>query len=146
MRTVFKHTLATCTALSLYGIVPATLNGQEAEQPAECTAEASPSNLLPGHPAIKVLVALSAPVGSDVGFAVHRDSGLELTDPRDIPGTELSAGQGVPPSIQVSSEDGTEVTLWLNTENAEPGSHELTLESGERACAGHIRISGGPAG
>lgn len=147
MRTPFKHTMLSTAALALFAIVPATLTAQEAEQQAQCTAEVSSGEIEAGQKAVQVTVALSAPVGSDVEFMAARESGVALANPADIPRSEMAAEEEeAPQPIQLSAEGGSEATLWLNTENAQPGTYDVALRSGESACAGQLTISGGPAG
>lgn len=138
MRTLFKNLLASSATLAL-AIVPGALSAQEAQ----CTAEVNPAEIEAGQKAVQVTVALSAPAAASVELAAPAESGLSLAAPADIPRSEMAAEEEAPQPIELAAEGGNQVTLWLNTENAEPGTHEFTLEGGENACTGQITISGG---
>ena len=147
MRTTPRRSLAASAALALsIALVPGALNAQEAAEQAECTAEVSPAQVQAGQKAVQVTAALSSPIGSGVALEAPAESGIALASPADVPKSEMAAEGETPRPIELTAEGGGQVTIWLNTENAERGTHEVTLKGGEKACTAQITVSGGSSG
>lgn len=142
-----KNTLSAFLVLALSVLmVPGAAEAQERETPqqGECTVEVTPQPVQSGEAAVSVTARLSESVGTVEDFEVPDESGLELADPNDIQKRSMAReeGEGEPQPIQMARGD-SQVTLWLNTENAESGSYEVTLKGANGECSGNVSVGQG---
>lgn len=144
MRDRTKNILSGFLALALSVLlVPGAADAQEQQTPeqGECTVEVTPQPVQSGEAAVSVTARLSQSVGAVEGFEAPDESGLELADANDIQKRSMAReeGEGEPQPIQMARGD-SQVTLWLNTENAESGSYEVTLEGANGVCKGNVSV------
>lgn len=144
MRDRTKDILSGFLALALSVLlVPGAADAQEQQTPeqGECTVEVTPQPVQSGEAAVSVTARLSQSVGAVEGFKAPDESGLELADANDIQKRSMAReeGEGEPQPIQMARGD-SQVTLWLNTENAESGSYEVTLEGANGVCEGNVSV------
>jgi len=129
----------------LFGVMPlaflaSTASAQE-EEGGACTADLSPASIRIESPAIRVTARLSRNVGQITAVEGPGASGVRLSTSAEL---ELmaKAAQEDPEEPIALSADGHTATLWLNTEDAEPGSYTITLEGETGTCTSEITIDG----
>lgn len=125
-------------------LVPGAADAQEQESPqeGECTVRVTPQPVQTGEAAVSVTARLSQSVGSIEGFEAPDESGLELADPQDIRKRSMAReeGEGEPQPIQMARGEQSQATLWLNTQKAESGSYEVTLQGANGVCKGNVSV------
>lgn len=140
MRALMAQALVTCaTQMLSLALLPGVVSSQQHE----CAAEVSPDEIYAGQLSVRVTAVLPAPVRSHVELDTPPGSGLALAAPADIPRVDLAAEEEGPGPIELSADREGEVRIWVNTENARPGTHELTLINGERACTVEVTVPPG---
>jgi hypothetical protein len=141
MQTLPKAGLLTLLPFALLGLTSDSATAQQPEQElAACNATATPQQVQAGEVAAQVSVSLSQPVGQVDQFEAQGDAGLKLAEASDLPRTEMAAEPEQPQPITMAG--ANQVTLWLNTEEAQPGSYEFTLRGSEGDCRGTITVGG----
>ncbi len=100
-----------------------------------------PSQLHSGQKAERVSISLSSPVGNVTEFTTEdAEAGVKVADPADLPKTEMAAEETAQKPIEMAAENNR-LTIWLNTENAQPGTYPFTLKGDGGACTGSLEIS-----
>lgn len=144
MFTRTKQMIPTALALGLaFALLPQTAEAQEQEGQMECAVEVSPQSILAGQPAVPVEGRLTQDIG-DVESLEAGESGLAIASPEDIGRTELARTEGEePPQPVETSRTGDQIkaTVWLNTEDVEPGTHGFVLVGENGTCAGEIEVA-----
>lgn len=125
-------TLAFAFAL---GFSPVT--AQEPEAAPQCTAEVAPAQIEAGAPAVQLTVVLSEDVGEITGLEAPQ-SGLAVATPGDLPRTDMAA-DARPEPIKLA-EQGNAWTVWLNTTEAQSGTHEVAFTASEGTCRAQITV------
>lgn len=157
MRTTIEHASAGFLALALSALlVPAAVQAQEEgqqaqqqqeqqqEQEQECSAQVTPEAVEPGQSAVRVKAKLSSSVGQVQGFQAVGESGVTPADPADIgekTGMAREEEQQPPQPVEMAAEDQTTAILWLNTEGASPGDHQITLQGQNGTCAATVSVA-----
>jgi hypothetical protein len=149
MRTTMKHASAGFLALALSALlVPAAVQaqeeGQQAQQQQECSAQVTPEAVEPGQSAVRVKAKLSSSVGQVQGFKAAGESGVTPADPADIgkkTGMTREEGQQPPQPVEMAAEDQTSAILWLNTEDASAGDHQVTLQGQNGTCSATVTVA-----
>lgn len=136
--------LTALMALAPLAFTSTPASAQE-EQPTpamhQCTAEVLPSQLHSGQKAERVSISLSSPVGNVTEFTTEdAEAGVKVADAADLPKTELAAEEAVQKPIEMAAENNR-LTIWLNTEDAQPGTYAFTLKGESGACTGSLVIS-----
>lgn len=133
--------------LALLALVAAPdLTAQEEptpEQQQACVAKAAPGEIARGQAAVRLTVTLTEPIGEVLGFAAGDEGGLALARQEDLPRTPM-ANEGGPPKPITLAAGGTTLDLWLNTEGAEPGMHEILLTGTESECVASVTVIDSP--
>lgn len=127
--------LASIACAVALGFSPAS--AQEQEAPAQCTAQLAPAQIEAGAPAVQLTVVLSEQVGEVNGLEAP-GSGIALAQPGDLPRTEMAAEEA-PQPIKLD-EQGNSWTIWLNTTEATPGTHDVTFTAAEGQCRAQITV------
>jgi len=141
MQTLPKAGFLTLLPFALLGLTSESATAQQPEeQLTACNATATPQQVQAGETAAQVSVSLSQPVGQIDEFEAQGDAGLELAEASDLPRTEMAVEGEEPEPITMAG--ANQVTLWLNTEEAQPGSYEFTLSGSEGDCRGTITVGG----
>lgn len=141
MQTLPKAGLLTLLPFALIGITSESASAQTPEpEMTSCNATATPQQVQAGETAAQVSVSLSQPVGQIDEFEAQGDAGLKLAEASDLPRTEMAAEPEEPQPIQMAG--ANQVSIWLNTEEAQPGSYEFTLRGSEGDCTGTITVGG----
>lgn len=140
MQTRTKQRLSAFAFLAALAAVPAGLNAQEPSP--TCSAEIDPAQVSPGESAVQVSITMSMPIGPVTGLEVGEGSGITLSSLRDLPRTDLAAGD--PPRRPIRmGEAPNQWSVWLNLSEAEAGTHEVTFQSAEGQCTASITVASG---
>lgn len=115
----------------------ADLNAQAQETPAPCEAEVAPTPVFAGAPAQRVVVQLSQPIGTVDAF--DSEAALRLSTADELPRSEMAA-EGEEPQPVAMAASGRQVTLWVNTNDAEPGTYGFILQGQDGTCQGELNI------
>lgn len=111
------------------------------EPPAEmqqCTATVSPVEIESGQDAVQATAVASGSLGQLLEVELPEGSGLEIAAPEDLPRQDMAAEES--PRPVALDEQGTNLTVWLNTSAAQPGEYEVIFHGAERACTGTVTI------
>lgn len=128
----------------ILGFVPLAILASSAsaqEEDGACKAELSPGSIRVESPAIRVTARLSRDIGEITALDGPDESGVRLSSTAEL---ELMAKttDADPEDPVALSADGHTATLWLNTEDAEPGRYTITLEGETGACTSDITVDG----
>lgn len=136
---------AALTLLATLSALPAAASAQEPApaQTQQCTAEFEPAAVEAGSAAVQVTATLSEDVGPVTGVAPN-DGSIKTAAPSDLPRTEMATAGGTPQPIRMA-EGQNRWIVWLNTAETDPGSHEITLITGEGQCTATLTIEEGSA-
>lgn len=144
-----KESLVSALTLALFLVLApdglAAQEQQEQEMEPQCTAEVVPQQIQAGHPAVRVALTLSEAIGPVSGLEAPEASGLAVASPEDLPRSEMAneeAEESTPSPIELGAE-GNRVTLWLNTAEAVPGTHAVTLTGEQGSCAAEVTVAEG---
>lgn len=135
------------------------------EKQETCTVELAPAAVQVGQPAVRLIATLGSDIGDVSDIRASEESGIVLAQPAAIPRTETSReveveveadedevetetkteteveGEAPQPIVMVTGEEQPTATLWLSTENATPGTHEVVLKGESGKCKTEIEIS-----
>lgn len=136
--------LTALMALAPLAFTSTTVSAQE-EQPTpamqQCTAEVLPSQVQSGQAAERVSISLSSAIGNVTELTTENaEAGVKVADPADLPKTEMAAEEAAPAPIEMAAENNS-LTIWLNTEDAQPGTYPFTLTGESGSCTGSIEIT-----
>jgi len=130
-----KQKFAALAVAAALVVVPAQVDAQD------CTAQLSPSQIEAGSDAVLLTVTLSEAM-SAVESIDAGESGIEEASSEDIPRTAMSAEDEEPSAIQ-QGEDQSSWTVWLNTADAEAGTHPLTFVTSDGTqCTAEVEVVG----
>lgn len=129
----------------LLGVAPlallvSTASAQE-EEAGACTADLTPASIRVESPAVRVTARLSENIGEITAVDGPGESGVRLSTTAELELMARAAEEEPEEPIALSA-DGHTATLWLNTEDAEPGRHTITLEGETGTCTSDIAIDG----
>lgn len=131
MNTLTRKTGFALTLVAALAVVPVDVAAQE------CEAQLTPSTVPAGEAAVEVTAQLSESVGAVVGVE-EADGQVSTALPTDVPRTEMAAEEE-PEAIQMS-EDGQNVTVWLNTSQAEEGTYEVSFVGDMGTCTAELTV------
>lgn len=151
MRRYIESTMAAVAVAALLA-TPSAATAQEEAQEAEvaerCTVEFDLSEVEPGRTAVRLTALLSTEAGEVQDLKVSEESGLALAAPEDLERVAMAFGEPeegeepvTPKPIEIAAV-GNQATIWLNTENAAPGTHRVILvgrDGGE--CEGELTVT-----
>ncbi len=129
--------LAALACVFALGISPVSAQEPEAEAAPQCTAEVAPAQIEAGAPAVQLTVALSEDVGEVTGVEAP-EAGISVAAPGDLPRTDMAA-ETAPQPIAMADQ-GNAWTIWLNTTQATPGTHEVTFTGTDGTCQAQITV------
>lgn len=135
-------TLTAGTVLTLAAaaaLIPSTTHAQDLTPEPECTAQVSPAQVAAGAEAVRVSVSFSEDIGQVTGLEQEDDHGIDITAPTDVPRTSMAVGEPVPSPIQMG-DDAMAWTLWLNTSEADEGTHSVVFVAGENRCTAELEV------
>lgn len=152
MQMLTRTTGTMLTLAAAVALIPLNANAQVQEQDTsdqECTAQISPAQVEAGSEAVRVTVTLSEDIGSvtgleqtgleQTGLEQEDAHGITLASPMDLPRTPMAAGDEVPTPVEMGADQSTWI-LWLNTSEAEEGTHSVFFVAGENRCAAELEI------
>jgi hypothetical protein len=144
MQTLTRSTAVLALAAAL---VAAPLDAQDRpaqqQQQEQCTATITPAQVQAGQAAQRLTVSVNRDVG-EISRLQAADSGIVLAQARDLPRTDLAANAPAPRPIAMGEQRNT-WTVYVNTQNARPGSHAMTFVGANGNCTAQIRVDGGAA-
>lgn len=147
MGTTVKHAFSGLLALTLSLLVmPTTADAQERAEEAQsqetCTVQLTPSSVAAGEAAVRVAARLSSAVGEVQSLTTAEESAVGLADPADIQEkADMAQDAPQPEPVLMANEDQTGAILWLNTEYASAGTHQITLAGAEGECTGEVNVT-----
>ncbi len=143
MQTLTLTSGAVLTLAAAVALMPSNANAQDITPDmttdAECTAEVTPAQIQAGAPAVRVSVTFSEDIGDVTGVDEANAHGISIASPMDVPRAEMAAGDEVPTPIQMG-DDETTWTFYLNTSEAEEGTHPLVFVAGENRCEAELEV------
>jgi DsbC/DsbD-like thiol-disulfide interchange protein len=139
--TTLKQSIS-ALALAAAVALPAQLAAQDQPIAPECTAQLDPASIEAGEKAVAVNVTVSEPVGPITGVRAPGESGIALASPADLPRTEMAV-EGAQPRPITMGEAENRWIVWLNVEEANPGTHALTFAGAEGTCTGSLNVGPG---
>lgn len=148
MKTLTRSTGTMLTLAAAVALIPLDANAQERDTlDQECTAEVSPAQVEAGSEAVRVTVTLSEDIGTVTGLEQkdpeqleqEHAHGITLASPMDVPRTPMAAGDEAPTPVQMGADQLTWI-LWLNTSEAEEGTHSVFFVAGENRCAAELDV------
>lgn len=136
-------TLSTGTVLTLAAAVALMPSNANAQDPImtemECTAQVFPAQIEAGSEAVRVTVTFSEDIGQVTGVEQETSHGIDIASPMDVPRAPMAAGDPAPTPIQMG-DDERSWTFWLNTSEAEEGTHSLVFLAGENRCEAELEV------
>lgn len=139
MQTLTLTSGAVLTLAAAVALMPSNANAQDLMPDLECTAEVSPAQVESGAEAVRVSVTFSEDIGDVTGVEEENDHGISITSPMDVPRAPMAAGDETPTPIQMG-DDATSWTFWLNTSEAEEGTHSVVFVAGENRCEAELEV------
>lgn len=132
------QTLARSTAVLALAAAIATPISLRAQ---ECTATITPAQVQAGQQAVRLNVRFSEDVG-DLTRLQAADSGITVAEAGDLPRTDLAANAPAPRPIAMAEGQQNTWTVYVNTEDARPGSHRVTFVGAEGGCTAQLTVQG----
>lgn len=117
---------------------PSDVSAQVNQNAPACTAEVLPAEIAAGASAVRLTVALSADVGDVASMEAPEESGLAIAAPADLPRIPLATEE--PLAITRGMGDNT-WTVWVNTSEVDPGTHEVTFIGPEGRCTADLTVT-----
>lgn len=108
----------------------------------ECTATITPAQVQAGQQAVRLNVSFSEGVG-ELTRLQAADSGIQLAEAGDLPRTDLAANAPAPRPIAMAQGQDDTWTVYVNTEDARPGSHRITFVAAEGGCSAQLNVQAG---
>jgi hypothetical protein len=108
----------------------------------ECTATITPAQVQAGQQAVRLNVSFSEDVG-ELTRLQAADSGIQLAEAGDLPRTDLAANAPAPRPIAMAQGQEDTWTVYVNTEDARPGSHRITFVAAEGGCTAQLNVQAG---
>ena len=157
MRKLIETALPAAAVLALLA-VPSAVMGQEPEEEQQqeqveevqeqCTVEVTPSEFETGKTAVRITATFSSDIGVVQKLNAPEASGIALASPEDLAivadmaRSETEEGEEAEaPRPIVMVADGNQATIWLNTEEAEPGTHSVTLKGEKGDCTVDVIVA-----
>jgi hypothetical protein len=103
-----------------------------------CTAEVLPVEIAAGVTAVRLSVVLSADVGDVTSMEAAEGSGIAVSAPADLPRVPLATEE--PQAIAAGMGDNT-WTVWVNTNEVDPGTHAVTFIGPEGRCTADLTVT-----
>jgi hypothetical protein len=127
------RSMAVLTLGAAFVATPLDLRAQE------CTATITPAQVQAGQQAVRLNVSFSEDVG-ELTRLQAADSGIALAEAGDLPRTDLAANAPAPRPIAMAQGQEDTWTVYVNTEDARPGSHVITFVAAEGGCTAQLSV------
>jgi hypothetical protein len=127
------RSMAVLTLGAAFVATPLDLRAQE------CTATITPAQVQAGQQAVRLNVSFSEDVG-ELTRLQAADSGIALAEAGDLPRTDLAANAPAPRPIAMAQGQEDTWTVYVNTEDARPGSHRITFVAAEGGCTAQLNV------
>lgn len=103
-----------------------------------------------GQTAVALEVQLSEGLREITEFAAAEGSGLSLASEEDLARTEMARTgeqeQDQQPQPISMTEGSRTATVWINTEEASPGTYQVSFRGGDARCDTQLRVKDGASG
>lgn len=140
MHTLTRTTGTVLTLAAAVALMPSNANAQDATTTElACTAQVSPTQVEAGSEAVSVTVTFSDDIGLVTGLEQENAHGINIASAMDVPRAPMAAGGAAATAIQMG-DDETAWTFWLNTSEAEVGTHSVVFVAGENQCAAELEV------
>lgn len=140
MQTLAQATGAMLTLAAAVALMPSSAIAQAptptATSDVACTAEVSPAQVETGSEAVQVTVTFSEKIGTVTQL---ESDGITLASPMDVPRAPMAAEDQPRTPIHMGA-DETRWTFWLNTAEAEEGTHTLHFVAGSQRCEAELEV------
>lgn len=121
---------------------------QEGQQ-AERQGQADVPTVESGKAAVTLQVQVSEGLRQITEFAAAEGSGLRLASEDDLSTTDMTrtGDQEQSQPQPISMDEGSRTaTVWVNTEEASPGTYQVSFRGGETQCDTQLRVKDGDSG
>lgn len=139
MQTLTLTSGAVLTLAAAVALMPSNVNAQDLMPDLECSAQVQPAQVEAGAEAVRVSVTFSEDIGDVTGVDQEASHGISIASPMDVPRAPMAAGDPPQTPIQMG-DDALTWTFWLNTSEAEEGTHSLIFVAGENRCEAEIEV------
>lgn len=120
---------------------PITPDAPAAPSAQVCTAQVTPAEIEAGAPAVQLTVAMSAAVGEVESLEAH-SGGIAVASPQDLPRIELAADEAPAPiTLDAEADEDNTWKVWVTTNEAEPGTHQVTFIGSEGRCTADVTVA-----
>lgn len=150
MTKLAQSALPAAVVLALLAVPsPATAQeqAQEAEAQEQCNVEIVPQEIEAGKAAVQVTATFSSDIGLVRELSAPEDSGIALASAEDLAmvqmaRAEIAEGEEAEQPQPIAMVGGTnEATIWLSTQEAEPGTYRFTLKGATGDCAAEVIVT-----
>jgi hypothetical protein len=97
-----------------------------------------PAEIAAGQEAVRLTVALSAAAGDVTAMESPENSGIVVAAPADLPRVALATD--VPQPIVAGIGENAWI-VWVNTSEADPGTHEVTFVGPQGRCTADLTVT-----
>lgn len=149
MRKLIENVLPLAAVLALFA-VPGMATAQEEEEAQEalqeCTVEFAPPEVETGKAAVQLTAAFSSDIGVVRELYAPEGSGIALAAPEDLAMVQMARGEteegeeAAEPQPIVMVGGTNQATIWLNTQDAQPGTHQVTLKGATGDCTAELTV------
>lgn len=140
-----KRAMPALAVVFSFALLPQFADAQERaeeETAQECSVEVAPGQVQAGQSAVSVTVRLSEDIGKISGVEAEGGA-IALASPEDVGQAEMArTEEGEEPQPVKMARTGNQATVWLNTEDAEGGTHGFVLQGENGQCSGQIEVAG----
>lgn len=115
---------------------------EEGQQEARTQHQQETPTVKPGQTAVALQVQLSGNLRQITDFSADQRSGLELASEDDLGRVDMARTEEEGQKMQpISNEGGQTATVWINTENAEPGTYQVSFRGQNAKCDTQIKVA-----
>lgn len=141
MRSYARFPFVIAVTLALFAPQAAVAQEEpvEAEVP-QCMAVIDVEAIPAGEAAVAITFTLSEDVGAITGIE-SPESGLAIAAPEDLPRVDMANEDApAPEPIQMSNDAENTFTVYLNSAQAQEGTHDLWLIGEQGRCASQVVV------
>lgn len=148
MRKLIESVLPAAAVLALLTVPSAVMAQEQAEEAEQqqCTVEIAPPEVATGKTAVQVTAAFSSDIGVVRELDAPEGSGIVLASSEDLALVQMARGEAEEgeeaeqPQPIVMAGGANQATIWLSTQDAQPGAHTVTLKGAKGDCTANIIV------